>query len=212
VRLGFDAVRKIALTTSVFSMFQSTEKNLFNRTEFWRHSISVGLVALMLVNLSSKKREFNIPAEDIQLVGLLHDIGKIIFEQYFHPEFNKILAWCKANQFPLFVVEEKVFRISHSELGSWLAKRWNLQDYFLTVIQNHHHPEQAMPEFRKLCELILAADHVVNKAGIGESGNGLPPTVDDTLWASVGLEASRLDEYLAMAQEESKKAEILLSL
>ncbi|HNT35524.1 MAG TPA: HDOD domain-containing protein, partial [bacterium] len=45
VILGFETVRNLALTISVFSTFSSTEKGGFDRLAFWRHSLACAVIS-----------------------------------------------------------------------------------------------------------------------------------------------------------------------
>ena len=47
-RLGFMAVSNIALSTSVFRACARAQQPVFDRREFWRHSVCVGIVGSVL--------------------------------------------------------------------------------------------------------------------------------------------------------------------
>ena len=211
VRLGYDAVRNIALTSSVFSIFKDDHIKVFNRTNFWRHCISTGIIA-NLVCRYSKHSEDDIPKESVALAGLLHDMGKIILEQYFYDMFTDILTHAAKTSQPLYVVEAEVFNITHSEIGAWLARRWKLSDDLVACIEFHHHPEKAPKALRPMVSMVHVADYICNLKNIGQSGNVRPPEFRDDVWASLGLNIDKINEIVAAADQEAQKSEILLSL
>ena len=88
-RLGFQEVQNIALSTSLFKMFAKTPAHIFNRRDFWRHSISTATASVELSLLVKKKKD--IPLEDLHLAGLVHDLGKIILEAHFRDTFEQSL-------------------------------------------------------------------------------------------------------------------------
>lgn len=210
VRLGYDTVRNVALTSSVFSVFSEEHSMTFNRTEFWRHCISVGIVANVIYDFSNVQD--NIPRESVALGGLLHDMGKIVLEQYFYSLFTQVLDFAEKNEKPLHEVEESVFNITHSEIGAWLGKTWRLNPDLLACIEHHHKPEEAPEEFRGMVSLVHVADYICNLKNIGQSGNVKPPAFREDIWASIGLDVEKIPEILAIAEKESEKSEILLSL
>ncbi|MBF0199006.1 MAG: HDOD domain-containing protein, partial [Planctomycetes bacterium] len=148
VRLGYDAVRNIALTSSVFSIFKEDHAQVFNRIEFWRHCICTGIIANVVCDFSPLRDR--IPKESVALSGLLHDMGKIILEQYFYDIFTKILLFAKEHNTPVHEIEQTAFQISHSEIGAWLGKNWNLGEDLIACIEYHHTPEEAPEEYRDM--------------------------------------------------------------
>jgi putative nucleotidyltransferase with HDIG domain len=211
VRLGYDAVRNIALTSSVFSIFKDDHIKVFNRTEFWRHCISTGIIANVVCQYS-KHNEDEIPRESVALAGLLHDMGKIIFEQYFYDMFTNILNYAAKNDQALYEVEEKVFKITHSEIGAWLARRWKLSEDLIACIEFHHCPEKAPKALQPMVGLVHVADYICNLKKIGQSGNPRPPQFREDVWTGLGLNIEKINEIVARADEEAQKSEILLSL
>lgn len=211
VRLGYDAVRNIALTSSVFSIFKEDHAMIFNRNEFWKHCICTGIIANVVYDCSEKK-DLNIPKESVALAGLLHDMGKIVMEQYFYDFFTKILEYGHKNQTPVFEVEQSAFEISHSEIGAWLARRWNLSDDLVACIEFHHEPEKAPDEFKEMVGLVHVADYICNLKKLGQSGNAVVPKMNQAIWESLGLNIDKIDDIMDVVDEESQKSEVLLSL
>jgi len=210
VRLGYEAVRNVALTSSVFDIFCEEHAQAFNRMEFWRHCISVGIVANVIYDYSTVRSK--IQRDSLALGGLLHDMGKIIQEQYFYSLFTQVLTFAEEHERPLYQIEESVFRIDHSEIGAWLGRTWRLNPELIACIEFHHHPMRAPAEYREMVCLVHIADYICNLKKIGHSGNPKPPPFNDEIWRSVGLHESKIPEILAIAEKESEKSEILLSL
>ncbi|MBF0244734.1 MAG: HDOD domain-containing protein [Planctomycetes bacterium] len=211
VRLGFDAIRNIALTTSVFSVFKEDHKQIFNRNEFWRHCICTGIIANVLYRFC-KKSDIRIPVESMFLGGLLHDMGKIVMEQYFHDLFTEVLRYGERKKVPLFMIEEQVLSLTHAQIGAWLARRWKLSEDLITCIEHHHKPENAPPVYRAMAGIVHVADYICNLKALGQSGNTVPPPFNQSVWGELGLEITMISDIMDIVDVEAKKSEILLSL
>ncbi len=91
--------------------------------------------------------------------GLLHDIGKIVLDQWvdsFYPMFYRNLY--NDENLTLIEVERKLFNIDHTMAGAKLAELWELPETLSFVIQQHHSREQ----FNVYPELM----HVINFANL----------------------------------------------
>lgn len=75
VLLGFNSIKNVILTTSVFDFFNhsNTYSHQFNAVKFWEHSLGTAIACKVL----SKRLFFGKP-EEAYLAGLLHDIGKMV--------------------------------------------------------------------------------------------------------------------------------------
>jgi putative nucleotidyltransferase with HDIG domain len=94
--------------------------------------------------------------------GLLHDIGKVVLDQYMarvQPLFYRIM---QAHGEDSSILEQKIFGIDHNLAGLHLAESWKLPEAIKDVILFHHHPDKA-PNNRELVYLVYLADALVLK-------------------------------------------------
>ncbi len=77
-RLGFVTVANIALSTSVFHAFRKADNQAFDRREFWRHSVCVGIIASVLSDFTKNEVSQPITRDRVHLAGIVHDMGKIL--------------------------------------------------------------------------------------------------------------------------------------
>lgn len=95
--------------------------------------------------------------------GLLHDIGKVVLDQFVAPRrshFYRDLA--DATDF--LAVEARHLSIDHTQAGRWLARDWGLPAPFVETIAHHHGPEKAvchvdLVHLVYLADLIMSAFH-----------------------------------------------------
>jgi len=210
-RMGFNAVNNIAMSTSVFSSFGKDGETNFDRQEFWRHCIVTGIAANVIYKKASGHLGRRYTSDILHLAGLLHDIGKIIFEQFFHDEFIKALALSYEKKIPLFEAETEIIKANHAEVGAWLGVKWNLSHELIQTISLHHNPMTADDETKELAMLCHAANFICNIRQLGNSGDSTAPAFFFHIWKDMGLDVNDIPVLVDLIQKESVKSEVLLS-
>ncbi len=150
--LGLAEIINITTSLSVFSALKSRKaQEVSVRESFWDHSVATGLIARHIdkkLGMKTMGREF--------VAGLLHDIGKIILDQYFHQEFIAAYAMSIEKDRPMYETEMELCGTNHMEVGFFIAQKWNLPPYLADVILWHHQPSQASS--REMAALISMAN------------------------------------------------------
>lgn len=209
-RMGMRAVNNIAMSTSVFSAFSKGDDNVFNRKEFWRHSISTGIASTVLYEKASAHIGKRFSKDLLHLAGLLHDIGRIVMDQYFHSDFARILRLSPETPLPSVEAEQSVLGVNHAAIGAWLGKQWNLTDDLLSVVQCHHAPASAPVGHSEIVALVHMANYICNTQKIGFSGDAAP-SYDAGMWKQLGLTVADIPAVVDATLAEAAKSEILLS-
>lgn len=210
-RMGLRGVQNIALSTAVFETFEDKDGAEFSREEFWRHSVCVGFAVNILYQHTMANLSARYPRDILHLAGLLHDIGKIIFENFYHADFMKALELAGTGSMPLFQAERAIFGTDHAEVGEWLARRWNLAPEVAESISHHHEPEEADEKHRDLVRLVHTANYICNLEKIGNSGDNQTPVFILGVWKRLGLKVRDIRDIVRQVIEESKHSETLLS-
>jgi HD-like signal output (HDOD) protein len=81
--------------------------------------------------------------EEAYVVGLMHDIGKLLLDQFVLEDYQKIVDYVKSTHLPVWQVEEKLIGIDHANLGGMMAARWNFPTPLIEGIRYHHAPSLA---------------------------------------------------------------------
>ena len=161
--LGFSTVRNLAMATSICDMFKSAEViNAYSREELWKHSIIVALFAQSI----SQRSGAGIGA-DIFTAGILHDIGIIMEDQYFHDDFTVIIQDELLAAGGLTSAEKSCFGFDHAELGSRVTHRWRIPEEIVQVIKYHHKPLQAPESYRRSACIAFLADVICSAKKVG---------------------------------------------
>jgi HD-like signal output (HDOD) protein len=90
-RIGFNEIRNITMAITLIKKM-SRKSNMLDYKMFWRHSLSAAYLTQTIASMLPRK----MTQDEIQvcfLAGLLHDIGILIYDQFFHKEFEEILEY-----------------------------------------------------------------------------------------------------------------------
>ena len=113
VLLGFDAIRNLLLTTSVFDMFATRNKSRLQEQErFWDHSLGCAVGAKVIGNFLRHDK-----IEELFVCGLLHDIGKIVEMRFLPTEFSKVASTVEKENILMIAAENKILGFNHADLG-----------------------------------------------------------------------------------------------
>ena len=207
VLLGFNVVRNIVLSVSVFETFsQDSKAEEFDKYRFWEHSIACGATTRAI----SKHLGVKDP-EEAFVGGLLHDIGKLVLDQFLTEEFLKVLQLVKEKEIPILEAEQEVLETTHPQIGRFLAQKWNLPQALEEAIGFHHNPASAETEL-KLVSAVHLADVIVKGMGIGYSGDDLVPQINKRIWEGLKLNLNLVGSWLKEIGDEVEKASSFLSL
>jgi putative nucleotidyltransferase with HDIG domain len=202
--LGFESVKEMGLSLSVFNSFKGESGKHFDISQFWHHSISVGAGSRMLARESCYRL-----AGEAFVAGLLHDIGKIVLNQYLPEEFAAIQSRIWEDGIGCEQAEMEILGVTHAEVGAWLAERWNLPVSLVEAIRWHAHPESC-PRNPELALLVFLADYLSEKCNLGRSGSrgmeALPPDVRDMARTLLSLTPEALEGHRAGLYAEYDKA------
>ncbi len=203
VRLGFTEIKNIALSTAVFDMFSRESMRLFNRKEFWKHSIFTSLVAVELCDYVSGCK---VKRDELHIASLLHGIGKIIMDTYITDYFETALKFAIDANMPLIEAEGMVLGITHCELGAMVAINWNLPETAINAISFYDNPSSCPVDQQPVIRLVNLAEYIVSTQDFGVNSLGLKVKADKESWDSLGLSA---DDVFSVVNEVKRKSDIV---
>ena len=165
--LGFNMVRSLALSMSVIDSITGGGKlRSFSEEDLWVHSL---VVATLMQEISQKTGNAEEEYEHLFIIGLLHDIGKIVFDLFFNDLFRKAINEGTENaRKPLFIAERDLIGMDHGEVGGMLLKRWKFPPVISEPILYHH--QDLIPEDieGKTTSLLKLSDSIALKTESAE--------------------------------------------
>lgn len=138
-RIGFNEIGNLAMASSLIKVF--TRKSIIvDYHAFWRHCIGAAYLSSMMGELLS-------PADccsrnaDRFLTGLLHDIGILVYDQFFHEEFQSICTHAARRKISFIEAENETAPDDlHSIVGGSLLGLWNINRSVIEGVKRHHTP------------------------------------------------------------------------
>ena len=158
--------RILLLTFSIFTEYYYKDADngySLCKGGLFQHALGVAKAAEEIARETRK-----IESELGYTAGLLHDIGKIVLDQWvdhFYPMFYRNLY--SDQNLSLVDVERKVFNIDHTQAGAKLAKLWDLPERLAYDIEFHHRLDKYEP-YSNLMHIINLANLLVSyfKSGL----------------------------------------------
>lgn len=151
--LGFRSVRNVVVNAGVVGIFRKRTFTNRYRMRLWDHSVSCAVCTRALA-----ERTRYLAREEAFTAGLLHDIGKIVIDQYAPRDSRTIMNRVDAGE-EARAAEVDVLGADHTKIGVWIADRWHLPKALCAVIEWHHDPEAPQVSGdRDLVRLVAAAN------------------------------------------------------
>ena len=186
VLLGYDALKGLIITSSIFENLSPTAYPL------WRHSIAVSLTSRKIATkLSLQDRE------EFAVAGLLHDIGKVILHMEAPQEYGAVVDYARSSGQPLWMTESEMLGFDHATIGLWICEEWTLPAKLAIPIGYHHMVNKAQ-DHKKRVAVVALADTVVRGMGSGAEGDlfleETDPLIEEQLPLTGGLLENLVEE------------------
>ncbi len=204
--LGFDTIRNLALTVSVHKIFTGETEHGFSHQDFWKHSVGVAICSSLL----AKKIKYKSP-ESAFTAGLLHDIGKNLFEQYMHEEFMEAIKISAEKGISIKDAEKDIIGINHAEVGRMMAEKWNLPHELKAGIGFHHNPDEEKEE-NVMATIVYAANILCKKKGVGFSGDNFIMPLSSDARSLLMLDEKAEDELMQKLDSELEEAKAFFNM
>lgn len=156
-RVGLKEIERLARTVLVIDTFKNVGTSM-DHILFWKHSLQVATIAEFLAE--GNPEQSTLLPEEAYTAGLLHDVGKLLLDQYFPEEFEKVRAYSKLHSGSDAEAERYVLGIDHGEVGAGLMELWSLEPNIIEAVHWHHTPDSADAGQQIDAETIRFADAI----------------------------------------------------
>ncbi len=203
VILGLKVLHTMVLGLTVFDMFPENKRtaNLFNRKAFWLHSLSCALISKFLATRIRKFILFD--PEEAFCAGLLHDIGKVVMEQYLHEDFHKALETAQREKISMYDAENAILGYNHTHVAEWLTESWGLPSELQLPLLFHHTPSECC-QYQDIVTLCHYADWLCYELGMNNDKYD-PPMLDLETIKILKLDNKDVEDLKDLFKKELEK-------
>jgi len=201
VILGLKEVKSLTLGITVFDAINKKDKEAsIMREDFWMHSIGCALAGQVIC-----KRVPGVDVESTFTAALLHDIGKLVLDNFFTQEYGKVLEKVYQNGISMIEAEEEVIGFNHADVGGLLCDRWKFPSILVAPISFHHQLEKADAKHLQMTSVVHLADILCKRAQIGNGGDNKICPPHSLAKEHLKLEEPDLDTIVEELKQEEEK-------
>ena len=161
--LGLRQIRELSMATPVIedmAKLSPTSIQLPWR-EMWQHSIGTAIMTrdvLATTNLL-------VDDDTDYIVGLLHNVGKVVLATAWSKEFALLAAGDHADAEAVCAAERETIGLDHTEIGAYYLERHQLAPEIVEAVRFHANPQGAS-DHRLYAAAVQVADLAVREVGI----------------------------------------------
>ncbi|HDP80504.1 MAG TPA: HDOD domain-containing protein [Spirochaetes bacterium] len=209
VMLGINTIKNVALSSAMLGKLALKGNTALDEQGFWKHSLGVAVASKMLAR--GRGIDDN-QVEEYFIAGLIHDIGKVLINNFFPEQMNAIMERLgdDGNGDDILTVEKKVLGLTHEEIGIAIGKKWRFSNSLLYAVGRHHQPLMEGPS-ALYSMMVCVADTFAKSMAIGFSGNSRVEPVPEAVWQALEYDEARVLEILSGINEEIEKAVVFLT-
>jgi putative nucleotidyltransferase with HDIG domain len=175
--IGFEVVRALVLGIQVFEFCHKTARTELFQT-VWSHSLRTAVRAKRLAAYEDLPYESQ---DETFLLGLLHDIGKVVLGASCPEEYQKLWVTHREDSGGLVDAESRIFGADHGHVGAFLLRLWGLPEEIAQAVQMHH----SLGAVETTTFTPLLALHIAQELAPGRKGASLA----NDLITNLGLES-----------------------
>ena len=194
--LNPETFKNIVLDACNYNLYNDTIKGYsIEQGEMLNHSFYCAEVARLI----SQEKKINDP-DVIFAAGLLHDIGKVILDQYFFEKFNLIMDKVINENIQFLYAENEVLGYNHAQVGEIIASEWNLPEILIESIAFHHQPEKAK-KHPDAVSIVHIANSICSMIGHGAGASILGNRINGFAISCINLQSDDIDKIIEKLPE-----------
>ena len=204
IKQALSVLSRKEIKTLVLSTYLTSNEQEYQEV-FFRHSLACACASRMIGRYLYPHKPLKL--DILFTLGLLHDLGKLVILS----SSNQ-----KDTQENSKAVPDKTKKssnpseIEHVEAGAEFIAKSCLPGELYQVVRFHHLPSQASSH-KEAVMIVHLADHLANLLNVEPEQSRLSPT-DENCWTILGLEKTKILNYLSQLKDEFQKSEVFLRL
>jgi HD-like signal output (HDOD) protein len=177
--LGLRQIRELSMATPIIEeleRLQTTASTPLPWKDLWSHSIGTAILTREILRATT----LAIDDDTDYLVGLLHNVGKIVMAYAFPEELGEVMRTPQISSLEVCEHERRLVGWDHAQIGAYYLERHQLSEEINFAVRFHNAPAQA-PRHGLFAAAVQVADQLVRYAGI-TGGFELVEPVEADAW------------------------------
>jgi len=118
------------------------------------HNLDIALLGKLIA-----RKSFPELADDLEFLGLIHDMGMLILHKSFPDEYQALFTRSINEGIPITILEEQQFELTHDIIMAAISDRFRLPEAYLDTLANFHthkpttSPEQCTDHYLNILDL-----------------------------------------------------------
>ncbi|NNF99569.1 MAG: HDOD domain-containing protein [Desulfobacteraceae bacterium] len=138
VFLGQHQFVKLVLSEAVQGYFNQSDTGYsLCKGGMYHHAVGTATIAEELAKLTNM-----INPTSAYTAGLLHDIGKVVLDQWVNSTFPLFYRQMREEEANILNIEKKILGTNHTQIGGMLAEKWSFTESLISAVKNHHDLEK----------------------------------------------------------------------
>ncbi len=207
VVLGNNQLMEIVSGCTVVDFYQKKGHGYgLERGDLWKSAISSALISQIICKLIGVAE-----TPTIFTATLLHDLGKMVLNDFVWEENEKIVQLVEEGGYSFEEAEQNVLGMDHAEVGAMIAEQWSFPEDIIRAIRLHHSPEKA-PEDDVITPIVYLSDIATIMLGIGVGSDGLSYRGKEKVMKRFGLKEKDLERVMVDFYEAYNNVQRILSM
>ena len=199
--LGFNTVKNLALSVSIYSFFQTGRKTEIDVQGLWKHCLGCAVCSQKLMEKTSRRL-----ADEAFLFGIIHDIGKVILINIRLEEMEEVIQLMNNRGITQNEAETEIFGFTHQKIGVLLLKQWNFPENLTAGVRLHHDlppvTKKLDQETAQLVRAVCAGNQLSKALSLGKSTDPKRRTVPATMLKALGVSKEYLPGLCTMIKQD----------
>jgi HD-like signal output (HDOD) protein len=175
--LGFRQIRELALTTPIIEELDHVRTRVpvpIDWKALWGHSIGTAMMTREVLACAL----LGTGDDTDYLVGLLHNVGKIVMAYAFPDELGRVVTGKFSSQAEICALERQLIGWDHAQIGAHFLERHHLSDELSNAVRYHHDPAESpgQPAFPAAVQI---AECLARSAGVGRGFEDLADPAEE---------------------------------
>ncbi len=176
--LGLRQIRELSMATPVIEDLEKINRSNLRLPwrDLWKHSIGTAIMTREILATTN----FQVDDDTDYIVGLLHNVGKVILASTFPDEFARVVDTSYSGTAAVCERERELIGWDHARAGGYYLARHQLAPEITDAVLYHNDPASSA-ENSYYAAAVQIADQVVRSAGI-EGGFEKVPAISEEAW------------------------------